>query len=139
MNKKVLSNEILLEEAAKLLDEGREVVFTPLGCSMQPFIEGGKDQVRLIKKESVEVGDIVLARLPGRYVMHRVFAMDGDKLTLMGDGNVVGTEQCCKDDIIGTVNAIIKGERTVIPGKGRWWRRLLPLRRYILAIYRRLP
>ena len=139
MNKKVLANEILLEEAGKLLNEGREVVFTPLGCSMQPFIEGGRDQVRLLRKDSVEVGDIVLARLTGRYVMHRVFSIDGERIVLMGDGNIAGTEQCRRQDIMGTVTAIIKEKRTVIPGKGTWWRRLLPIRRYILAIYRRLP
>jgi len=89
MDKRVVPNKVLLEEAGLLLEEGREVSFTPLGNSMLPFIRGGKDSVRLCKKPSVEVGDIVLARLPGRYVLHRVVGMEGERLTLMGDGNLL--------------------------------------------------
>ena len=138
MDKRVLPNQVLLEEAAALMEEGREVCFTPLGNSMLPFIRGGKDSVQVKKLPSVEVGDIVLARLPGRYVMHRVFSRGGDRLVLMGDGNVAGTESCTTADILGTVTAIFKGKRTITPGKGRLWRTLRPIRRYILAIYRRI-
>ena len=139
MDKRVVSNELLLEEEASLMEEGREVNFTPLGSSMLPFIRGGKDSVRLQKKDSVEVGDIVLVRLQGpRYVLHRVIKTDGDSLTLMGDGNIAGTESCKKGDVMGTVVAIVKGTRTIIPGKARLWRLLKPLRRYILGIYRRI-
>ncbi len=138
MDKRVLPNEVLLEEAGKLLDEGREVVFTPLGSSMLPFIRGGKDSVRLRKMPEVAVGDIVLVRLPGRYVLHRVVALEGDDVTLMGDGNLVGTEHCSPADVMGTVTAIVKGEKEITPGKGRFWRFLKPVRRYILAIYRRV-
>ncbi len=138
MDKKVLPNEVLLEEAGELLNEGREVTFTPLGSSMLPFIRGGKDSVTLKKKPDAAVGDIVLVRLPGRYVLHRIIALEEEKVTLMGDGNLVGTENCRLPDIMGTVTAIQKGKRSVTPGKGRFWRVLKPFRRYILAIYRRL-
>lgn len=138
MDKRVLPNEVLLEEAGKLLNEGREVTFTPLGSSMLPFIRGGKDSVTLKKKPDAAVGDIVLVRLPGRYVLHRIIALEGEKVTLMGDGNLVGTENCRLPDIMGTVTAIQKGKRSVTPGKGLFWHTLKPFRRYILAIYRRL-
>lgn len=139
MDKKVVANELLLEEAASLMNEGREVNFTPLGNSMLPFIKGGKDSVLLQKLSSVAVGDIVLVRLPGpRYVLHRVIKEDGDTLTLMGDGNIAGTETCNKEDVMGTVVAVLKGNRKVIPGKARLWRMLKPIRRYILGIYRRI-
>ena len=102
-------------------------------------VENILKQLVLVKKDSVEVGDIVLARLPGpRYVLHRLIARDGDALTLMGDGNIAGTESCTVADIMGTAIEIGRGRRTVIPGKGRWWRALKPFRRYILAIYRRV-
>lgn len=139
MDKRVVANELLLEEAASLMDEGREVNFTPLGSSMLPFIRGGKDSVRLQKKASVEVGDIVLVRLPGpRYVLHRVIGIQGDGLTLMGDGNIAGTESCSRSDVMGTVVGIVKGKRTVVPGKARIWCLLKPVRRYLLGIYRRI-
>ena len=135
MNKKTLPNSVMLEEAGILLEEGREVSFTPLGSSMLPFIRGGKDAVTLRKMPDVAVGDIVLVRLPGpSYVLHRVIGREGDGLTLMGDGNLSGTESCTTKDVLGTVTAI--GSRK--PGKGTLWRRLKPFRRIILAIYRRI-
>jgi len=139
MDKRILSNEVFLEEVGSLLDEGREVSFTPLGSSMLPFIRGGKDSVRLKKKDTVEVGDMVLVRLKGRYVLHRVIALDGEHVTLMGDGNLRGTEHCLRSDVMGTVTAILKGNKEIKPGKGRFWRAIKPFRRIILGIYRRLP
>ena len=139
MDKKVVANEVLLEDAAALMNEGREVTLKPLGCSMLPFIRGGRDSVRLKKMPDVAVGDMLLVRLEGpRYVLHRLIAMEGDQLTLMGDGNLAGTETCTKADVLGTVVAIERGSRVVKPGNGLWWRRLKPFRRYILAIYRRI-
>ena len=138
MDKRVIANEILLEEAAALMTEGRDVTFTPLGSSMDPFISGGKDSVTMRRMADVEVGDIVLVRLPDRYVLHRVFRVEGDALTLMGDGNVNITETCTKNDILGTVTGIIRGGREHAPGKAVLWRRLLPIRRYLLAFYRRI-
>jgi len=139
MDKRTVANEVLLEDAALLMQEGREVTITPLGASMLPFIRGGRDAVKMKKFPEVAVGDILLVRLPGpRYVLHRLIAVDGNKLTLMGDGNIAGTESCTTEDVLGTVTAIQKGKRTVVPGKGRLWRALKPVRRYILGIYRRI-
>ena len=133
MDKRVVANEILLEDAAALMEEGREVTLR------LPFIRGGKDSVRLKKMPGVAVGDMLLVRLPGpRYVLHRLIGKEGDRLTLMGDGNLAGVERCTVADVLGTVTAIERGSRVVKPGNGLWWRRLRPLRRYILGIYRRL-
>jgi hypothetical protein len=83
----------------------------------------------------VEVGDIVLARLPGpTYVLHRVVDRNRSLLTLMGDGNIRGTESCTRDDVMGTVTSI----NGVPPGDGMMWRYLRPFRRLILAVYRRM-
>ena len=139
MDKRIVPNEIILEDVAALAAEGRVVTIKPLGNSMLPFIRGGKDNVRLQKKPGVAVGDIILVRLPGpRYVLHRLIRKEGDRLTLMGDGNISGTESCREEDVLGTVVAIERGRRVIVPGNGLWWKRLHPVRRYILAIYRRL-
>jgi len=133
-------NDVLLGEVSSLLDKGKDVVLLAKGSSMLPFIRDGRDSVRLRKHGQVRIGDIVLARVStGNWVLHRVFSIDGGRIILMGDGNLKGTESCTPDDIAGTVEAIIdeKGrERT--PSDGRVWKSLLPARRYILGIYRRL-
>lgn len=139
MDKRSIPNEILLEEVAAVLREGREAVITPTGNSMLPFIRGGVDRVVLTLRDKLAVGDIVLARFNGRYLLHRIIALDGEAVTLMGDGNLKGRERGRAADVIGTVTAIIKPDgRRRVPGKGRLWRLLLPVRRYLLAIYRRL-
>ena len=140
MEKRIIPNEILLKEVTDLLAEGQEVIILTKGNSMLPYLRSEKDSVALEKKAVVEVGDIVLAHLgEGRYVLHRIFAIDGDAVTLMGDGNVRGQEHCTKSDISGTVVRFIKASgREKVPGKGRIWRFFLPVRRYILAFHRRI-
>lgn len=142
----VLPNEVLLGEVSKLLAEGKSVILRTKGNSMLPFIKGGRDSVELLKRTNVLENDIVLARLAeGRYVLHRVIAIDGEKITLMGDGNIRGNEYCDISGVCGTAVSIIKenGQCTdcMSPGfirKVRIWRRMLPLRRYLLWIYRKL-
>lgn len=135
MENRTLPNEVLLGEISSLLAEGREVSFTPKGTSMLPFIRGGRDSVTLKKLAEVKVGDIVLVRLPdSRYVLHRVWSLDGDSLELMGDGNLVGKEKCRLADVMGTTVSI-NGRK---PTRGRLWRTLKPFRRYLLGIYRRI-
>jgi len=141
MEKRVLPNDVLLGEVGEFLSEGREVVIMTKGQSMLPFIRGSRDSVSLRLHVTVQVGDIVLARIaPGRYVLHRVFAIDADAVTLKGDGNLVGTEHCLKSDILGTVEKIIppKG-RDRTPGKAKLWKHLpVIVRRVLLGLYRRL-
>ena len=108
MDKRTLPNEILLGEVAAILQEGREAVIIPTGNSMLPFIRGGVDRVVLRRKPAVAVGDIVLAKIGDRFILHRVISRKDDALTLMGDGNVRGTEACRTEDVIGTVAEIIR-------------------------------
>ena len=139
MDKRMVPNDILLGEVAAVLQEGREAVILPTGRSMLPFIREGVDRVVLRKKDSYAVGDIVLARFDGRYILHRIVALDGDAVTLMGDGNLKGQEKGSTDGIVGAVTAIVRPDgRRRVPGKGRLWRALTPVRRYLLAIYKRL-
>ena len=125
-----------------MLSEGREVVLRTKGNSMDPFIRGGEDSVMLFNRgqESIQTGDIVLAHVTSdRYVLHRVIDIEGNVLTLMGDGNLIGTEVCTRADVLGTAIKIIKPSgREIVPGKAVLWRKLKPARRYILAIYRRI-
>lgn len=132
-------SDILLLEIERLLLEGKEVIFTPRGVSMRPFIEGGKDSVTLVKKPTLSVGDIVLAHIGERYILHRIVehSIINSQLTLQGDGNLQGYEYCFSEDILGTVVEIrsSKGHRKPLT-KGSLWRLLKPFRRYLLKIYR---
>lgn len=139
MESKVIPNDVLFETAGGFIAEGKSVLFIPEGRSMLPFIRGGRDSVVLTRPSApLEVGDIVLARAGGRYVVHRIRAVEGDEVTLMGDGNLRGKEKCTTGDVIGIVTEIVKpGGRRVKPGKGFLWRKLLPARRLLLAVLKR--
>ena len=133
-------NDILIPEIAKILNEGHQVLFTPGGVSMRPFIEGGRDAVLLKKADECRVGDILLCRVGGTYVLHRLIAIEGEHLTLMGDGNLQGTEHCTKADIIGKVMEIRSPKGRLKPCTRGWlWRKLLPCRPFLLKVYRHTP
>lgn len=146
VNKRVVPNSIFFSEVRRGLESGKSVVFPVKGYSMLPFIRDRVDSVELIKCDAVEVGDIVLGEWrEGCYVLHRVIKIDDDTVTLMGDGNVKGVEVLKKGDVVGRVNKIIKqgGNEVLCSSKSfirrsRIWLFLSPIRRYILAIYRRL-
>ena len=70
--------------------------------------------------------------------MHRIIGFRDGVYTMMGDGNIRGTESFRQEDVLGKVVRIIRdGKKDRTPGKGRLWKALLPLRRYLLWIYRK--
>ena len=145
MPNKASDNEII-ESAIALVAEGVSVTFPVKGWSMLPFIIGGRESVILVKPDVVTVGDVVLAWVEGcRYVVHRVIRIDGDRVTLMGDGNILGVEHCLLADVKARADYVVdaRGRKHYIYKRWRqrasrlWWR-LLPVRRYLLFIYRKL-
>ena len=144
-----IANEILIPKVKELLDRGATATLRVKGNSMRIFLDNGRDLVTLKspERERLSVGDVVLAEITPRiYVLHRIIARSGDQLTLMGDGNVRGTESCTTNDVIGIATHFYRKGRTTPDATNGWkwriysrvWMTLKPLRRYILAIYRLL-
>jgi len=149
-----VANDILIPELARLLNEQKEVRFTPSGVSMRPFIEGDKDSVILASMNRLpQRGDILLAQVTAAngsktYVLHRLVRIENHQspitndqssiiYVLQGDGNLFGEETCTRNDIIGRVIAIEtpQGRRKRLTS-GKLWYILRPFRRYLLKIYR---
>jgi len=148
-------NEII-NEAIRLVEEGVSVTLPVNGRSMLPFIIGGRESVILQQPPKqgetpqgapqMKLGDVVLAWVEGnRYVVHRIIRIDGDRVTLMGDGNLVGTEHCRLSDIKAIATHVVGSDeqphdlytsRRMLGVRLWWW--LLPIRRYLLAIYRKV-
>ncbi len=142
-----IPNGILLEQVSQFLSEGREVTLRAKGYSMLPFIRHTEDSVILKRFGTYAPGDIVLARLAnGDYVLHRIRAVDGNGITLAGDGNLWGTERCASEDICGTAIGIVKRNGRNVNCRSasqlrlaRIWNGINPkAKRWILAFYRRL-
>ncbi len=146
-NHHTVPNAIMFEEVSRLLEQGKEVTIKVGGNSMLPFIKGLKDSIVIVKPDNLETGDIVLARLTdsSEYVIHRILEFSGPQVILMGDGNLVGTETCRREDVKGKIIRIIHPDGTAIDcnrpderRKARIWRRLRPVRRYLLYFYKKV-
>ena len=141
-----LPNHVLMAEVQRLLLQGTMVTIRTKGNSMLPFIEGERDSVVLSAYGTPKIGDIALAKLDnGIYVLHRIINITSAReVTLMGDGNIKGKEYCLKEQLCGKVIAILRNGKEYNPESLSWkmqaimWRKLLPVRRWLLAIYRRV-
>ena len=141
-----MKDEDIILEAIKLVQEGISVTLPVRGQSMLPFIIGGEESVILTWPGLLQEGDVVLAWVDDcRYVVHRIIHIEYDRLTLMGDGNVVGKEHCHLNNVKAKVTHVVdkQGKRRYLYTRwrcrgARVWYWLRPVRRYLLAIYRRL-
>jgi hypothetical protein len=93
----------------------------------------------------LKIGDAALAEVSkGCFVLHRVIKIEGTHITLMGDGNIRGTENCEYQDVVGVVQSFIRNGKNISKDNFRWkvysyiWPKLLPIRSYLLYIYRAL-
>lgn len=135
----------LLDDVGKLIIEGHSVRIKATGNSMLPVFRNG-DRVLLVPPVTVCLYDVVLARLAnGSYVLHRVIDQQNDGVILMGDGNIIGREQCQLTDIIAKASLLYRGEGVVLRLDGflfrlfsRVWVFLRPIRRYLLYLYKKL-
>lgn len=139
-------NAQLLPEIVKLLDEGHTITLQLKGFSMRPFLEDKRDKALLAKRKEYHTGEPVLAEItPCHYVLHRIIKIEGEDVTLKGDGNLT-TESCKMKDIKAVaIGFYRKGHQTLDRIDGRKWRiyssvwtALSPCRRYLLAFYRKI-
>lgn len=133
---------VIIEE----LRNGHTVTLRLFGNSMLPFLHDGRDKGLLSLPHTPHVGEPVLAEIePHRYVLHRIIAIDGDNVTLLGDGNLT-PEHCHITDIKASVIGFYRRDSTHLDRiEGTKWRiysaiwmTLRPIRRYLLAAYRRI-
>lgn len=141
-----LNNRTLFHEVKRLVAEERTVTVKVKGNSMMPFLHDGTDSVVLSRRtpDKFVRGVIVLAcDASGRVLLHRIVRVEGSRLVLMGDGNCRGTEFVRKEDVAGVVTAVVRNGRTIDNNTPLWrmlaamWRVALPVRPYLLALYRR--
>ena len=139
-------NEVLLPMVVADLEAGKTVTLNLRGFSMRPFLENDRDKALLTLATDPKVGDAVLAEIsPKKYVLHRIISIEGENVTLRGDGNL-GEEHCKISDVKGKALGFYRKGRSKLDhtdGK-KWkiyswfWTRLYPIRRYLLAFYRRI-
>lgn len=133
---KVADPEQVMEPLLGLLEETDAVPLVISGNSMSPFLVHGRDTVYLSKpEENLRRGDMLLyRRRNGAYVLHRVYRVDGDCFTLVGDAQTVLEPGICRDQILARVTAVRWKGKLLRSGSFLWalfekiWIRLVPVR-----------
>ena len=146
----VLPNEEFIPYVISELEavKGKTVTLPVSGRSMRPFLHETGDKALLTVSEQVSVGDVVLAEIsPKRFVLHRVIAINGQQVTLRGDGNL-NNEYCTISNVKATALGFYRKGRNKLDSTQdcKWQIRhflckhLYPVRRYLLFIcYPHIP
>lgn len=142
--------EVAMSELSELLLDSlsrrQEVTLPITGVSMLPFLHPVRDAAVLTAADptALQVGDVVLFRRDnGQYVLHRVHAVGKDGYTMLGDAQWI-TESISPLQVLAVATALDVDGRQISAADPAYrrrvarWRRLLPLRRVLLAIWRRL-
>ena len=148
MTKTIVKDKgLMMEEIRTLVSEGKTVTLTVKGNSMNPFIVHLRDRMTIgpWKDEDIRKGTVALVKdTRGSYVIHRIIKRDKDRVVLLGDGNIGFTETATLDNVIGIMHNIDRKGRIWTPQSTLWrlyswfWMTFTPLRRYPLALWRKL-
>lgn len=104
------------------LRAGRPIVTYTKGVSMRPLLYEGKTQIYAVpEKRELKVGELPIFFLKqGTYIVHRVVKTEKDYYITRGD-NCFGTETVPKNNILGIVTEIYKGNKK-ISVDNRWYK-----------------
>lgn len=149
ITKQLPNEEFLPFVISELQSVAGKTVTLPLrGRSMRPFLEDNRDKAILTITPDINTGDAVLAEISkGHFVLHRIVAIDGNLITLRGDGNL-NVEHCTLSDIRAkAIGFYRKGRNKAdMTEDYKWriyswlWTRLFPIRRYLLfALHPHVP
>ncbi len=150
-----MRNEVFLPLAVSYLDTKESVKIPLKGFSMRPFLESDRDVAVLVKPHAPILYEPVLVeadienplthQTEKRWILHRIIGIEGENLTLLGDGNLV-PEHCKVSNIRASIKGFYRKGRSeidLISGR-KWkfysffWIRLRPIRRYLLFFHRNI-
>lgn len=132
---KISDNKTMFGIARELLAEGQSVTIRVNGQSMLPFFRSGSTVlIRPLREGDLVRGHVVLGQTDaGACVIHRILSVDQTHVTLLGDGNYLGTEVIPRERVYGIVDC----GRLHLALAGLW-RRMRSVRRYPLWVLRRV-
>lgn len=106
--KKLIPNDVFFASVEQLVGEGHSVEITIKGFSMRPFLRNGRDVVVLSPMTGVALreGMVVLFRYKGKHILHRLCRIEGERLTMEGDGNYLLQEEVGAEDVVAYVSQV---------------------------------
>lgn len=142
---------VSMEELSPIIESvistGGDAVLCITGNSMLPLWRDKHNNVKLTACDvnELKVGDIPLyKRENGQYVLHRIVKVNDDSFDLLGDAQCVVEKGLEKHRVIAMVKGYYTESGKYISCDSKQhklyfsiWSFLLPIRRWILAVYRR--
>lgn len=138
-----VDTEVLLEEYRVLLKTVDNLPLLISGSSMTPFLVHGRDTVYLSGIDRpLKRGDIVLyRRKSGAYVLHRIYSIEGDTFSMVGDAQTVIERGILKEQIFAVVHSARRKGKYQETGCFWWdffekiWIRMVPVRPGVMYAY----
>ena len=129
-----IPNVELFSAARDVLLEGKMVRIAVKGESMLPFFRSGSTiTLRPVREEDIRKYNVVMADAGRSFVVHRISRVGEKEVLLFGDGNIKGVERVAREKIYGVVDC---SKLHIFFAKIWLW--LRPVRRFPLAIFRRV-
>lgn len=119
---RTIANDRLFADLERLFAEGGDVQLPVKGYSMRPFLMSGRDSVHLVPvtPDRLRRGMVVLFRYRTGHVLHRIRRIEGQRVTIVGDGNYRQREQVTTADILAFADSMERRGHTVRYGSCRW-------------------
>ena len=135
-----------MPQLLEMLEVTEPVPLVISGSSMTPFLVHGRDTVYLTKiRQPLKRGDMVLYRRDsGNYILHRVYRVEEDSYTMVGDAQTWLEAGIRRDQILARVTAVRRRGKLLQKGSFWWdffekvWIRMVPLRPVAMGTYSRL-
>ena len=133
-NARTIANRELFAIVRDTLLEGKTVRVAVNGQSMLPFFRSGSTIImRPVREEDIRKDSVVMADAGHAFVVPRIIEGGDEVITLLGAGNIYGTEQVTREKIYGVVDC-----SPLHLFFAKIWLWLRPVRRFPLAIFRRI-
>ncbi|HWP97017.1 MAG TPA: S24/S26 family peptidase [Syntrophomonadaceae bacterium] len=129
---------------SELIEGGKSARILVSGSSMTPFLRDQTDSVEFSKVSFTDIarGDIVLIqRVDGAYVMHRVYRKRRDCFYIIGDAQEWIEGPLNPDQLVALVTAIWRKDKRIPCSNLVWrllcklWLYLRPFRYFIFRVY----
>ncbi len=145
MEKMMFSSDEITNSIKETVARGGSFPLVVTGTSMLPFLEDGKDVVWLsaCRPENIKKGDILLfERNDGKLVLHRVSQVLPNGMFEMNGDGLSWSEKIDAQSIIAVVTYIERNgkklpcDNSFYNLKVSLWQSMMPVRGYIMKLYR---
>ena len=145
-NKRIFTTEDFKKEIVPLINEGLTVPLVISGGSREPFLAHNRDTLYISKPVfPLKKGDMAFyERECGRIVMHRVYKAKHGSYFFVGDAQTAIEGPISEDRIFGEIRSVCRKGKTADKKNFVFWLfsavwiRIVPLRPFIMKVYRTL-